>query len=579
MNSEEKAINAMFQSIILKKLREINASIEEVYPGAFSSDDFMKAICRLIAYNENDELQEKSDDIRRRILRGEVPPEVWSRIKEAAEKLYANKSLRAYEREKPKGATIVQLCMGLGVSIDEVNMVLQSYGEQMISYHRADDLLYRYALAKGWSYNRFRRELLKPKLHEEVATTCAESMQELDSHERNSAMLTIQNSNFLQWMLIQQESTVNPYEMFCNLTQDEKWSSNGAVRRVFLRACGTMKQAQHEVPDKEAHNDWVMKEVHHKCTKCMSPHSKCSCIMMNEAAGYSVTVKNDKDDVNAILTVIDSLVRRCHLEALKTDAPAVLYTATVLEREMRKALPTDMHPAGDGIAARFEHIKSFLAKTADEIGAMEKAQWIIWRSQVECINSTLYRLQICAASKKARVEFSAMLWEWLSAFEENQKELVSKKNLSTKLNPLFSFDTKPDIRNSEPSRQLLIWMLLYAPPVYLLYQEQCAARIQEYISEQLQAAMLLPLGTEDNDRAVIDLIQEAASRLPHANFREYHCAWHNTCLMEAYQSMVPNSRKMLCISRLVEGGWNYKTLEGRAPRTKTRKERERDEAR
>ena len=177
-------INRVFRDAILESLnRETDPwPLEEVCPQIAaglpsaeregSSMDVLLPICWLIEYNEAVPPEERNTGDRIKVLNAAdysdlltlgLPDAFYEAIKQDAR--LDNPSYQFYikyfKESKFDGRSIVRIGLGLHMTADEINRVLLSYAKQTISWNRVDDLLFRYALCKGWSYSRFQKAYLE----------------------------------------------------------------------------------------------------------------------------------------------------------------------------------------------------------------------------------------------------------------------------------------------------------------------------------------------------------------------------------------------------------------------------------
>ena len=165
--------NALKREVLPEKLEEVCPFIAENLPNAEregTSMVILVPVCWLIEYNEAVPVPERTPADRVSILNAasfkdlmslKLPETFVAAIQEAVQ--IGNPAYQFFNKYFKEtafdGRSIVRIGLGLHMTADEVNQVLLSYGKQTVSWHRVDDLLYRYALGKGWSYDRFERVL------------------------------------------------------------------------------------------------------------------------------------------------------------------------------------------------------------------------------------------------------------------------------------------------------------------------------------------------------------------------------------------------------------------------------------
>ena len=207
--------------------------------------------------------------------------------------------IKYFKNSEFDGRSIVRIGLGLRMSIDEINRVLLSYGKQTVTWHRVDDLLFRFAVEKGWTYTHFHSVYTDYLNYRAAVETQAQTTDcvvpapaplspLVDDMERrrDSAYMTRFNRRKLEEMIRSTHEAKDDIEI-CKMLHayfiDTERMANGSPRRTLAKIC------------RWAHGGFSLKyasallEQEEKSTACFGacPESRATAAyqMLMEAAG------------------------------------------------------------------------------------------------------------------------------------------------------------------------------------------------------------------------------------------------------------------------------------------------------
>lgn len=300
---------------------------EHLYP--------LSHLCRLIVYNESAQPATKSDAERLLMLSGSaVLPEHLEAVRAKANTFVNNNAgfRTDFKSSMPSARSILNVGLSLHMTVDEINSALLSYSYQTISWHRVEDLLLRYAVAKGWLFTTLQgvmwdyhhNYLKSPKAAAVTAGKKApanagngatrEIAQALP--DVNSAYLTRQNISIFYEEFVKAANDYTVYERLHELFAPAERASNGAPRRVFLKMTRLLQGGfcRYIVFSPE------VKDAHFK--RCRTSNVQSAHFMLYEAAGLTppdVPPKEAALRLTRVITAIDDLL---HEPSLQRDENA-----------------------------------------------------------------------------------------------------------------------------------------------------------------------------------------------------------------------------------------------------------------
>lgn len=532
-------------------------------------------LCQLMVYNET--VESGLDQQRKAILARDPSKfgddELWKKISKSGLDRYKHyDGFGDHFQNNPSGATIVRIGRELGMSTDDINSILSSYDRQTISFHRTDDLLFRYAEAKGWTYQRFVQEL-NFSGGEPNSTIVAKN----DSWD--SSFATRMNRLRLQQMCDSKEDwSEHPYPMIIKTFQENERNANGAPRRNMLKLLGWLSVdyfcCGYEVQNPKDNTPYNPK------------HAPSAFTMLCELAALdmdSIQSANHEEIVNCVINIIKKLLSIASQTSCRqipsveeisnlsgyNDASKLITLA--VEREIKNRITKTEEKN------KFSCDVNYIVNMLSQGKALEKF----------CIESTtdpesLIRSQIVlnVLSRLLIVCGQKIMYD-KDGVPQNVVWKI-KDDILTVFNALFMFPPKEKIapqirsvfllekqgrRTSEPSRAFLILLALYAYGFSLVSPigKNSADSIRKYISDILDSSGYIPLGNSLFDRTIISLFQEAIHCCPSASTlfdrRENWCK----ALKEASERIVaqnPELKKKLerKLKSLTSGGWNYSEL-------------------
>lgn len=195
-----------------------------------------------------------------------------------------------YWDKDPDGRTLARICFGLCMSVEDTNEVLLSYGMKTISWHRPEDLLFRYALKKRWSSQTFDDAIMLLKALEDTAdasqphpafpplpgTVCV-----------NSAQMTLNNMAGFNRLLSASYQDVRAIVADLRQLSDRTIQSySGAPRRELFRIARGL------------HGDLDLTEVYADgLGSCNKSRAQSAAYMLQEAAAFfpCPTPSSEKD--------------------------------------------------------------------------------------------------------------------------------------------------------------------------------------------------------------------------------------------------------------------------------------------
>ena len=259
-------LQALERETAPERLEEACPQIAEGLPSAVregASMDVLLPVCWLIEYNEAVPPAERKAGEQIRVLNAAdyadlmaqgLPDAFYEAIRQDTR--LDNPSYQFYikyfKESKFDGRSIVRIGLGLHMTADEINRVLLSYGKQTISWNRVDDLLFRYALIKGWSYGRFEKVYLayaayRAALEKEEAGKTQDREDGLTAgrgigpeQQGDSAYMTRYNKRKLESLLRfpdTPDSDAQLYRMLHENFIDTERAANGAPRRTLAKTC------------------------------------------------------------------------------------------------------------------------------------------------------------------------------------------------------------------------------------------------------------------------------------------------------------------------------------------------------
>ena len=303
------------------------------------SMDALLPVCWVIEYNETIPEEEKSPEQVIRLLNVKTHQELAEQFPALFRALAAQKSgktafenlayqvfIKYFKETEFDGRSIVRIGLGLRMTVEEMNLILLSYGKQTISWHRVDDLLFRYAVGKKWTYGRFARvyeEYLayRAQMEQKELTGGAENKGDgkpalLQSSEkrRDSAYMTRFNQQKLQSILNDPRGYGDDSQVYKTLhayfIETEK-TAGGAPRRAMAKIC------------RWAHGDFSLAYAAHLLDKedggkltfgeCTDTKAQTAYQMVMEAAGEDVSARKTPDPqdarerVNRIIRAVNDL--------------------------------------------------------------------------------------------------------------------------------------------------------------------------------------------------------------------------------------------------------------------------------
>ncbi len=271
---------ALERQIAPYTLQEACPALAEGLPFAVregASIDALLPVCWMIEYNEHTPRQEKTPEAAVKLLRvkkyeelAEDFPVLYQALKpEEGAKAGKSKKEEAGDAKKGfenvayqvfikyfkdtefDGRSIARIGLGLGMTVDEINRVLLSYGKQTITWHRVDDLLFRYAAEKGWTFAHFQRAYeqyliyradMEKKQTAGADTLAAGSTPILPDagKRRDSAYMTRFNRRRLEDLLhasAEAEDDAQVYQKLHAYFIDTERTASGAPRRALAKIC------------------------------------------------------------------------------------------------------------------------------------------------------------------------------------------------------------------------------------------------------------------------------------------------------------------------------------------------------
>ncbi len=562
-----------FKGKIISILRQINGvsskQAEDIAEMKFADT---QKLCRLMAYNETVDFEHQLAKQKKAILDDDCSlfddDSLWTRIEKlgtARFNLYdgfADKHLH-----NPSGATIVRIGRELGMSTDDINSILSSYDRQTISFHRTDDLLFRYAVAKGWSYQRFVQELNFPD-SEPNSTIVAKDNSVAKNDSWDSSFATRMNCLRLQQMCDSNEDwSEHPYQEIINTFQENERNANGAPRRTMLKLLGWLSTDyfNNQYPGNK---------------KCRSKRVPSAFRMLCEMAALDVESVNQEEIVNCVISIVDKILTITYqpigrqipsLEKLN-DLPgydyALKFITLSVEREIRNRI-TDEKEKKD-FSCDVNYILDILSKgnaLKESLITSTTDREPLIRYQI--VQNVLYRLLIVCDEHNVRENVAQKIKDdILPAFGDLFRGLQGDKQgdkIKASIWEVFWLKRRNE-RTSEPSRAFLILLALYTYGFSLAHPvgSENTDSIKKYISDILDSSGYIPRGNSLFDRTIIDLVEKITcyNTFPfHLDQRKDEwCA----AVEEAWKHIAEQSNSdtidQICQHSLTSGGWNYSEL-------------------
>ena len=242
-----------------------------------ASIDTLLPVCWLIEYNEHTPQQDKTPEAAVKLLHvkkyeelakdfsvlydalkpeegakaGKQKKEETGDAKKGFENVAYQVFIKYFKDTEFDGRSIARIGLGLRMTVDEINRVLLSYGKQTITWHRVDDLLFRYAAEKGWTFAHFQRAYeqylvyradMEKKQQGGADTLAARSAPVLPDagKRRDSAYMTRFNRRRLEELLCtptEAEDDAQVYQKLHAYFIDTERTANGAPRRTLAKIC------------------------------------------------------------------------------------------------------------------------------------------------------------------------------------------------------------------------------------------------------------------------------------------------------------------------------------------------------
>ncbi|MGN0779727.1 MAG: hypothetical protein ACI4MJ_11295 [Aristaeellaceae bacterium] len=316
-----------FKDAILAALLRISTIQAEL---AVSKLDTLSSICRLMAYNEAEDLPEKNDQERLIVFINAQP--LPSHLEDVVQRGHAmmknNTGLRtAFEAIQPSGSSVIRVGLGLRMTVDEMNGVLLSYHLQTVSWHRVEDMLLRYAVEQAWSYAAFQRAVAAYRVYRASAgiSRGASSAAAKGLSDSDSAYLTRYNmSIFYREVASAKHQDDAVYKKLHELYAPIERSSSGAPRRTFLKMIRFLHsqfsgsiQDSCEEKDAVQEDAWAEQDTENmrgheqSFGKCPHKRVQAAYCMLYEAAGLvppEVSPEKAEMVVNQVIRAIQDIM-------------------------------------------------------------------------------------------------------------------------------------------------------------------------------------------------------------------------------------------------------------------------------
>lgn len=215
-------------------------------------------VCRVIEYNEATPEEKRSrEDVAALIAARDCRelekdhPTLYAVLYPSGTKGFENADYHLYVRyfkeAELDGRSIARIGMGLHMTAEEINGVLLTYGKNTISWYRVDDLLFRYALKKRWTYGRFEqvygnylvyRAGMEGGKQPAIPMYPGMRVPKTEQKRRDSACMTRYNMRALDKMLNTPDCGDDVlYKKLHALFIDTEQTANGAPRRALAKIC------------------------------------------------------------------------------------------------------------------------------------------------------------------------------------------------------------------------------------------------------------------------------------------------------------------------------------------------------
>lgn len=316
--------NAIERQIAPYTLQESCPDLAEGLPLAVregTSIDALLPVCWVIEFNEHTPQQEKTAEAAVKLLHVKKYEELAEDFSVLYDALKPEERAKARKQKKEEsgdekkgfenvayqvfikyfkdtefdGRSIVRIGLGLGMTVDEINRVLLSYSKQTITWHRVDDLLFRYAAEKKWTFAHFQRayeqylvyradmEKMQTGGGDTLAAGSAPLLPDVGKR-RDSAYMTRFNRRRLEDLLrasAQAEDDAQVYQKLHAYFIDTERTANGAPRRTLAKIC-RWAHGNFSLPYTA---DYLEEEGHVEFGECPNTRAMTAYQMMMEAAG------------------------------------------------------------------------------------------------------------------------------------------------------------------------------------------------------------------------------------------------------------------------------------------------------
>ena len=530
--------------------------------------DDTKLLCRLMVYHEQVAAEQQTDNQRQAILydspAGFGDDTLWQEIiGQGRERFNKYDGFTKGFRTNPSGASIVRIGRELHMTIDEINNVLTSYDLQTISFHRTDDLLFRYAGAKGWPYQRFVAEL-------GYDNRAQGALPELTGENDNwdSAVATRRNRHYLQQLCDAVEPwSEHPYPTIIEVFQDSERNASGAPRRAMMRLLSWFSADGYHA---------YSAEDQHQYARSRRGRGASVFHMLHEAAGMQKLELEAADVrmvIKCVMKTIDAMMKMANLSEKRRkttrkkiddykwreEAQQIITSAVSLELRKRIADETER--------------KRFTCNVDDILGILREGQALqdsgtkdmdVRESCIkfQIVRNTLYRLLIACDEMNVRRHMVSKITETLLPAFGQLVEPFTEERVREQLGKVFWLK-KHNERVSEPSRGFLILLAVYTYG-FSLTHDMSVDGVRQVISETLNYSGYLPLGSSKFDKMIVALVEESVDRFVSASRpADRESNWQDA-VRAAWKHLAgqysPRELAQMRITSLTSGNWNYNML-------------------